>query len=284
MISPKASAADGNGKAGSRDDDSVVLGDFETGLDGWTTNGGNTLNRLSEDDVPAGVVSGQHGLAVEIDGDLHPMIENEKRVMDADFANHPYLGLHVLAQAEATDSDLVFKFRLHHTATGDDGPSRNSSNRSKDENVAESELKTVPQLRPNRLQWDASEFPEEVLETANRLEIVWYLDDHEPDRGHRGRSNENFDYQGVVVFDDIRLFESAPVNETRRRQQKKVNLHREHGMIVKRVFEERTEGLERGTLVFVDGTEVPYSFEVLGDGQFEYTLDGETFKPGGGPE
>lgn len=53
-------------------------------------------------------------------------------------------------------------------------------------------------------------------------------------------------------------------------------------MIVERVFEERSEGFERGRLVFVDGYETPYSFEAIGDDQFRYTLDGETFELGGG--
>jgi len=52
-------------------------------------------------------------------------------------------------------------------------------------------------------------------------------------------------------------------------------------MIVDRRFEERREGFERGTLVFVDGTEIPYSFEVLNDGRFKYTIDGEAFELGG---
>lgn len=129
-----------------------------------------------------------------------------------------------------------------------------------------------------------SELPTNVLENAKRLEIVWYLEDHEPADGHRGKSKGNFDYRGLVVFDDIRLSESAPISEAQRSQQKKMDLHRAHGMIVDRVFEEQTETLERGTMVFVDGTEVPYAFEVLDDGRFEYTIDGETFEIGGGAE
>lgn len=276
------------GPGGSVTDDSdsgdVVLGDFETDLDGWTTTGSTDLTRVAEGDFPAGVVSGQRGLAAEIDGDAFPLIENRRQVEDADFLGHPFLRMHVIATADETDSDLSFRFRLHHAGTQGDGSSGNSSSQNKDETVVESELQTVPQLVPTQLQWDMSELSDSVLRTAKRLEIVWYLDDHEPDGGPRGHNEGGFDYEGLAVFDDIRLFESAPVSDETKKQRKKTTLHRNHGMIVDRVFEERSEGFERGRLVFSDGHDVPYSFEVLDPDRFEYTIDGETFEIGGGWE
>ena len=274
--------------------DEVVLGDFEDGLDGWRTNGGNELERVSEDEFPAAVVSGQHGLVVEVNGDMHPMIENKKRVKQSDLLNHPYLGMHVMALAEGTDSDLVFTFRLHHTANdsgngkGGNGSSRgtgsngNKSSGSKDVQVEESEPKEVLQLRPRTVQWDMTDLSDEVLRTAKRLEIVWYLEDHEPDGGHRGNSKGDFDYQGLVAFDDIRLSETAPVSEAKKKQQKRMALHRKHGMIVTRNFEERREGFERGTLIYADGTEVPYEYESLDGTGYRYTIDGERFEVDGG--
>jgi hypothetical protein len=74
------------------------------------------------------------------------------------------------------------------------------------------------------------------------------------------------------------------VNEESRKRQKKTDLHREHGAIVDRTFDDREERFERGTLVFSDGHTVAYSFEVLGPDRFEYTVDGETFELGGGWE
>lgn len=70
----------------------VVLGDFEDGLDGWTTTGTNELDRVTDDELPMGVVSGRHALVVEVDGDAHPMIENRRRVEAADFEARDTLG------------------------------------------------------------------------------------------------------------------------------------------------------------------------------------------------
>lgn len=274
-----------NGQSNSNPNlETVVLGDFETGLDGWTTPGRTELNRIAEDDFPAGVVSGQRGLAVEIDGDTFPLIENRRQVKDADFLGHPFLRMHVIATAEKTDSDLSFRFRLHHSGDQGGGSTGNGSSRNKNENVVDSELKTVPQLTPTQLQWDMSELSDSMLQTAKRLEIVWYLEDHEPDGGPRGHNEGGFDYEGLAVFDDIRLLESAPRIDEAQKQQKKTALHRNHGMIVDRVFEERSEGFERGRLVFSDGHEVSYRFEVVGPARFEYTIDGDTFEIGGGWE
>lgn len=289
---PAETAAKGRSKRpghNSSSSHSAVLGDFEDGLDGWTTNGGNELEQITEDDVPVGVTSGAHALAVEINGDAYPMIENTRRVRRADFTKHPHLGVHVVAVAESTDADLQFQFRLHHSAESGNPPNANGSNsggssRSKDVNVAESEWKSVSQLRPQELQWNMSGLPTDVRKTAKRLEIVWYLEGHKPDGGHRGRSEDGFEYNGFVFFDEIRLYESQPISDADQSLQVERNLHRDHGMIAEREFEMVREGLERGTLVFVDGTEVEYEFEVVDDDQFKHTIDGETFKIGGGWE
>lgn len=276
---------------GSRSTDStggVQLGDFETGLDGWTTNGGNELERVSEDDIPVGVTNGQRALAVQINGDLFPMIENKKRVKNADFLEHPHLQAHTIGLAEETDSGLLFQFRLHHTPSrsedgGDSsgrkkGKDRERTPGSKDVDVEESEFKAVPQLTPRTIEWDMSDLSEETLKRATRLEIVWYLEDYEPEGGPRGLSNGDFDYQGLVVFDDIRLDKAPSVSQAQKPQRKRRHLQREHGMIVNRDIEEKSENLERGVFVFADGTEVSYEFEALDDGRIRYTIDGEAFE------
>lgn len=296
MLPPGVTANDGSNRSGnspSNFDNAVKLGDFETGMDGWTTNGGNKQRRITDDQIPAGVVNGRHGLVVEVTGDLFPMIENQRRVKNANFQDNPYLRMHVLTQAQETDSDLVFQFRLHHTSNGGkkrgSGGSKkrskgHSTSGSKDVNVEESALTTVPQFTPREIQWDMSDLSSDVLSTAKRLEIVWHLEDHEPQRGHRGRSNGDFDYRGIVAFDDIRLSESTQVGETKKYRDRKKDLHREHGMIVDRTIEEQSEGLEQGTYVFSDGTEIPYEFRLLDDGRYRQTLDGDVYELGGGEQ
>ena len=267
------------------EDDSVFLGEFSTGLDGWTTTGGNDLTRVDEDEIPVAVHVGTHALAVEVNGDAHPMIENKARVSQADFVEHPYLLTNVLGYAEETDSDMVFTFRLHHTATPTGGQGgRGGRSGGKNVLVEESDEQTVAQLDPSVLRWDLTDVDEEILETANRLEIVWYLEDHPPDGNHRGRERGDFEYRGLVAFDDIRLTDDVAGAEASASQDKRNSLHRSHGMLVERTFEERTEMVEHGTFIFADGTEVPYSFEVLSEGRFRYTIDGETFDLGGGDE
>jgi len=277
-------------------DDENQLGSFEDGLDGWKTNGGNKLQQITDDDFPAGVVNGNHGLAVGVNGDSFPMIENKKQVKGAELAENPHLQAHILALAENTDSKLEFRFRLHHKASAKKksrgkGKGKNKKKNSKNQgrssnsngvNVEESPLKEVPQLSPRKIQWDMTDLPDAVLKTAKRLEIVWYLEEHKPTGGHRGRAKGDFDYQGMVIFDDIRLADAPPLNETQRQQQKKQDLHREHGTIVDRVSEERTPTYERGMVVYADGTEIPYEFELFDDGTYHYTIDGETFEFGGG--
>lgn len=263
-----------------KNSDDVQLGKFSDGFDGWTTTGNNSLTRISKDEMPTAVQAGTHTLGVEIDGDLHPAIGNKKRVKKADFANHPYVMAHVLGYAEETDSDMVFTFRLHHTHT----PAGGQDDGGKDVLVEESDEQTVGQFNPQYIRWDLSNFDEEVLRSANRLEIVWYLEEYPPKNGHSGQNRGDFDYQGLVAVDDIRLTDDVASEKTQASQEKRMSLHREHGTIVDRTFEKRTEDAESGTLVYADGSEVPYSFEVLDDGQFRYTIDGETFLLGGGDD
>lgn len=285
-------------------EDTTYLGRFDDGLDGWKTTGGNELSRVSDEEMPVAVTAGEYALAVEVRGDRHPLIENVRRVKNADFDERPYLLTHVIGIAEETDSDLVFRYRLHHTAspeegdgssdtgeddsTGDGGSQGGSGpgdggggSGGKDVLVEESEERRIPQLRPQHLRWNLGDVDEAKLESAKRLEIAWYLADHPPDRNQRGHARGDFEYHGTVAFDGIRLTADVAGAEALASRDKKLELHRRHGMLLERNVEERREGHVRGTLVFGDGAEIPYEFEVLAEGRFRYTIDGETFALGG---
>lgn len=267
-----------------------ALGTFESSLDGWRTNGGNELERVTADEFPAGVVEGRHALATHVNGDTFPMIENSRRVADADFLSSSHLKAQVFARAEDTDSDVVFQFLLHHTQAGGDrgavaargrGRAGGSSVR-ESPNVERSDPITVPQYGPRTIEWDMTALPDQVLETANRLEIAWYLEEHEPVDGRRGRGRGAFEYEGITLFDDVRIVDAPSLSGPQRERNKRLDLHREHGKIVERLIEERAEDYERGILVYADETEVPFEEAILEDGRERVTIDGETFEYGGG--
>jgi hypothetical protein len=120
--------------------DTVVLGDFESGLDGWKTNGGNRLSRVSVEDRPAAVTSGEYALDVTVTGDPYPMIENKSRVKRADFVGHPYLVADVApSQVSDTASEVTFQFRYHHNAAPAKGGEGSSGKGKKPALVEESE-------------------------------------------------------------------------------------------------------------------------------------------------
>lgn len=293
MLSSGAAAAGGANAAESKtptSSEEIQLGDFESSQDGWKTDGGNKLSRVTDEQFPAGITSGDHALGIDVKGDLFPSIRRDEGLEKVDFLNHPYLRAHVVALAEETDSDLRFQFRLHHKPTKNEGNSSkkkegkesDGSSRGKSENVVTSEFIKVQQVTPREIRWDLSELSDDVLESVKRVEIAWHLEDYEPEGGPRGRTKGDFDYRGMVLFDDIRLVQSDPETPEQKQVGKKRELHREHGMIVERNFEMRTQGIERGTLVFSDGSEVPYEFEILDSGGYRYTIDCETFESSGG--
>lgn len=114
--------------AGSRvesSDEVTMLGEFESGFDGWKTNGGNGLSRIAREQRPFAVTSGTHGLVVSVTGDPFPMISNRKRTRQADWVDRPHLLADVTPGAVSDlNATLTFKFRLHHDASstrGNDG-------------------------------------------------------------------------------------------------------------------------------------------------------------------
>lgn len=287
-----ASGSDSSDNTASTSGEVVRLGGFESDLDGWKTDGGNKLSRVTDEQFPAGIASGEHALGVDVRGDLFPAIRKQKNLKGIDFSKHPYLRTHVVALAEDTDSDLLFQFRLHHKPMkgkkGENGKSPKKKkkgdgpSRGKSKHVVASEFKRVTQLTPREIQWDLSDVSDEILRSVKRVEIVWQLEDHRSAGGPRGRTNGAFDFHGTVLFDDIRLLAADPETPEQKQVSKKRELHREHGMIVDRKFETRTADFERGTLVFSDGTSVPYEFEILDSGGYRYSIDGETFESSGG--
>ncbi|PSP82649.1 hypothetical protein BRC96_10575 [Halobacteriales archaeon QS_6_64_34] len=80
----------------------------------------------------------------------------------------------------------------------------------------------------------------------------------------------------MVLIDDIRITDSEPVSGATKRSQKFRQLHRNFGRLDERVVDEQREGYEEGSLVFTDGTSVPFTYQVLDD-RIENTIDGETF-------
>jgi hypothetical protein len=219
-----------------------------------------------------------------VNGDTFPAIRRTKQIKHVPFQTYQFLRAHVVALTDGTDSDLQFKFRLHYKPTKGKKKSkkRHKSGRGpgskKQKTTVESDPIEVSQALPQKIQWNLSDISEEVLRSVRRVEIAWYHDDYEPVRGPRGRNKGDFEYQGLVIVDNIRLLKSDPDTSARKVRNKETELRRTHGMIVDRVFEERTGNLERGTLVYSDGAEIPYEYEILDDGGAKYTIDGETFE------
>lgn len=264
------------------------LGDFESGLDGWKTNGGVKLSRVEYEDRPYAIESGDHALEVSANGDPYPMIANRRRVRKADFVDNPYLLGHVTV-GELTDEleSITFKLRYHHGAApadgsgggkNQDGKGSGNGSTQKSALVEEKEV-TVPSLTKSLIQWDMSSLAEEKRSDPKRLEIAWYAGD-EPKTGPRGRGPGE-GLTGAVVFDAIRVTDSVQLLNIASFGNHIRDLKRQHG-----TFEYETveyfEGGEEGKLVFTDGTEVPVRWEDRGSDRELYTVGDTTFKLGGG--
>lgn len=243
--------------------DRTVLGDFESGLDGWTAGSGVTLDRVPRSERPVAVSSGEYGLYATVSGTQAPAIANERRVREADLADRPYVFATVTAgQVADTESDVTVRFRLYHS----DG-------------VSESEPTTVRPHVPSVLTWDASSVDATALANATRLELVWYATDRPP--AEYGGESDGFDYRGSVVFDDVHLDGDRGRAETVRiadhwdRLEFSLGAYRDTEVVVD------ADGLETGAFAFESGARVPYTVETLSDGGVQYVLDGVTYLLGG---
>ncbi len=278
----------------SADDGQVTaLGDFESGLDGWKTNGGATLDRVGRESRPTAVRSGEHALQVTANGDAVPMIANERRVADADFVEYPYLFAGVTPGRVVdsdSGSDVAFRFRLRYSRaggagggdrSGDDGRgSGESDNRGRGAPVVESEEITVPPHVASVLAWDASDVDEAKRANAKRLEIVWYPADRPPETNARGRDSGSA-FEGSVVFDDVHLSDDRERTEVVRMADQWESLKRSRGPYRRTNVIDRNEHGETGEFVFDDGSTVPYSYESLPGEGTRQVIGGTAYRFGG---
>lgn len=234
---------------------SPTIGAFEGGLDGWFTNGANSVTQISVGDEPAAITQGNTALDVAVDSDPEPMLGNTQRIRNADFENYPYLLADLIpVSVENTDSPVTFRFRYHHTASG---------------GVEESDTVTVNQKHGGILAWDMSDLSAEKLAAADQLEIAWYPDDHPPSSG--------FDHNGRVFVDNIRLVDDPNEVTNATFFQKHCDLERAHGVRIKQEIQSQTEMTQDGVYKHDDGTDVSYHMEILANGDIEETVDGDTF-------
>lgn len=267
-----------------------LLGGFESGHEGWKTNGGNQFHLVDENSFAPGVTQESQALGVHISGDPFPHIW-KKDVRKVNFQTHPYLVGSVFATTFDNDDDVVFKIRYHYGQAGgkkDDEEGGDQQDESESEsvgkpNVIESPEIRVEQLTPSTLYWDMSDFSDDALADPTRLEIAWYPADHPPETGANGRgSASSYDYRGGVVFDNIRVTSNPTEGAADAMTETFDRLQSAHGPFKEAITEQVEANEEHGYALFSDGTRVPYTFEALGDDKFVYTLDDESFKLGGG--
>jgi hypothetical protein len=239
-----------------------ALGSFENDADGWSCSDDHQHERIHRSQIPTGVTYDNHGMAVEGIGTTHPRITNTERCKCADFASNPHLYTDIVPRFNNSDSDVEAKFRLHRSDT---------------DTVEEGPTVTVPQNHRSRVYWDTSELSTEALDNAEKLELVWYPSDQPPSTG-----DGSFDYDGFALIGDIRLNPSPSTCEGIACRNTVRNLELTHGKIVEFKPESRTASTEDGQVEFDDGTTKDYTFEIVGEEQYEYTIDGITFRTGGG--
>ncbi|MFC6734430.1 LamG-like jellyroll fold domain-containing protein [Haladaptatus sp. DYSN1] len=238
----------------------TALGRFEHGLNGWTANSTNQCSRVNGAQQPACVSQGEYALKVSVNSDPEPSIETQQATYRADFVNYPCLLADVLpASVENSESAVTFRFRYHHTDPG---------------GVEESPEMTVAQRLGGRIAWDLSGLSATKLASADKLELVWYPEDHPPGSG--------FDYSGVVYVDNVHLTDNPDDVAVTQMSRKRRALARTYGPCVDTIVQTQTDSLREGTFNHQDGTQVPYRAEILSDESCEVTIDGETFRFHGG--
>ncbi|WP_242695566.1 hypothetical protein [Halomontanus rarus] len=254
--------------------DEILLGTFESALDGWVADGDLALSRVARRDRPVAVTEGEYALEVAVDGDPTPGIS--RPITSLDLSTHPYFVADVVpGRIDGTDAPVAFRFRLSRPTTLLDDSSW--------ETVAESGPITVPQVTPGRIYWDASDVEIGLLETVSRLEIDWYPADRDPDPDSSDENgNEAFAYRGGVVFDAIRATDSVdPVGRARLAATMR-DLQFDHGAYVRTEVTEEFEAGEAGAFVFADGATEPYRFETLAADRFRLEIAGTEIDFGGG--
>jgi len=271
------------------------IGDFESGLEGWQTNGGVTLARISATERPAVVENGDYALEVNAEGDAYPVIENRRKFDDQSLVDTPFLIGRISTTFRADYETLTVVLRYHHRATppsnngngrgssGNNGNGRGSSgNNGNGERgpLVEENTITVPLGARSGLWWDLSDLSTEKLETPERLEIGWYIGNSPPQTGPRGKQPQGPD-PGPVYVDALRMTDSIDSVDRVALVNQIDSLRLQHGDYIYEAREFLEDG-ERGVFVFSDGTEIPVVWEDLGSDRERYTVDGETYQFGGG--
>lgn len=185
-------------------DGPTVLGDFESGLDGWHTNSASVVERVSKGDHPDAISSGERGLQVHANGDAVPMIRNTDRVSNADFVERPNLSVRVTpGNVVDLDSTVTLVFRFHHAESASP-PWAGEEECKRYYPRYTSEEMEVAIDEPTVLIWDMSFIGETQRAHPERLDVFWYPTEEPPREDPRGET-PGYDYDGAVVFDDIRL-------------------------------------------------------------------------------
>lgn len=256
----------GGGAGDSASSDESILGDFEDGLDGWQTTGGNTLDRVSFDEEPAPVTRGSHALEVTADGDPQPAVFTQARGNDSLLDDESFLFADVLpGEVADTDSPVTFRFRLQTR-----GP----------EDTVESRPFSVSQRYGAGLAWDLRDIDESTLSAARRLEVAWYVGDEPPTNSNGRGPGEG--YSGTVYLDNVQTGDEPRLFNKRSWTRKRRRLQRENGFRTDVTVDELTDTIQRGQFVYADGTELEYEGRIRDDGNLELTIDNETFVFRGG--
>jgi hypothetical protein len=235
-----------------------VLGTFEAGLDGWATDGNHQLTRVSESDQPGGVTEGRYCLQVQTDSST-PQIENESRFSKSDPSSTPYLIGDVIGTFENSSADLNLRIKYHRSDGG---------------STEESPTIRLPEWEPGYITWDMTGLPAEALDNPGRLELIWYPSDQPP--------GSSFDYTGQLFLDNVRLTDRAHQCSTCGMKTKMGTYKTMFGHVTETVVDDETDTAEDGRFRYADGTEKDYYYEKVGDNKYKVTIDGETFKRGGG--
>lgn len=253
----------------------TVLGEFESGYDGWKTNGRTDLSLVTREEVPRAAKTGQY--ALEVDGSTDPAPLIWKDAADADVLGHPYFVADVyVPRIEGYESTVSIELRYHYDRSG--GKGRRDSGRP----VETLEVKEVPQEYGHRISWDVSELDDWKLKNANKVELVWFRTDSPPKTSARG-GGPGDPYGGSVYFDQIWLTDEASSTAEDDYVRHVSELRAEHGR-PSYEFDGVVDGIEKGTLVFLDGREVPVETEIVDQDRLRYTVGEETFEFGGGWE
>lgn len=255
------------------------IGDFESGLDGWKTNGRATLTRASDDDVPAVVTHGEHALRVDAERESSPGIRRQLTAVD--LVDHPYFLADVYV-GNVPDSDAPVRFKLAYRY--DRGGGRTNGGRGEETSrrgaPIESTTIELPQGYRNPITWDLSTLGESKRRRPVRLELRWRNADVADQKSSNGQGDGQA-YGGDIFFDDIRFSNEQGASVHVAMNTQVSQLVAEHGAYVYE-FESKLSTGEAGTFVFHDGTEVPVTVDITDGEEIRIQIGSEEYRLGGG--